>query len=82
MQIIDNNISDIITAYHQIRAAETELHNKWRKPLLSVYAKHRDTYQEQMSEFTKRQAEFNRRMRIGIWMSSALLVLGLLVLPG
>jgi hypothetical protein len=82
MQIADNNISDIIPAYHQIQAAETELHKKWRDPLLSVYATQRETYQAQLSEFNKRRAEFNRRIRIGIWMSSALLLLGLLVLPG
>ncbi len=82
MQIVDNNITDISLAYKKIQAAETELPKKWRDPLLSVYALQHETYQEQLNEFNIRRAEFNRRIRIGIWMSSALLLLGLLVFPG
>lgn len=82
MQIVDNNISDIIPAYHKIQAAENDLLKKWRDPLLSVYARQREKYEHQLDEFTERRAEFNRRIRLGIWLSSALLLLGLLVLPG
>jgi len=82
MQIIDNNISDILPAYNQIQAAENNLLGKWRRPLLSVYARQRAAYEEQLLEYDRRHAEFNRRIRLAIWMSSALLLLGFLVLPG
>ena len=82
MQIIDNKISNIFPAYDQIRTAENDLLSKWRKPLLSVYARQRAAYEDQLAEYNKHRAEFNHRIRLGIWMSSALLILGLLVLPG
>ncbi|MHA2401624.1 MAG: nuclease-related domain-containing protein [Candidatus Kariarchaeaceae archaeon] len=82
MQIIDNQISDIFTAYKQIRAAENDLLSKWREPLLSVYASQREVYESELVESNKRLADFNRRIRLGIWMSAALLLLGFLILPG
>jgi hypothetical protein len=82
MHIIDNQISDIVVGYKQIQAAENDLHGKWREPLLSVYARQREDYENDLREYQKNRSEFNRRLRLGIWMSSALLILGLLVLPG
>jgi len=81
MQIIDNQKSDIVAGYNQIQAAENELHRKWRDPLLSIFARQRENYERDINEYTNIRAEFNRRLRLGIWMSSALLLLGLLVLP-
>jgi hypothetical protein len=82
MHIIDNQKSDIVAGYKQILSAENELQSKWREPLLSVYARQREIYEGELKEYQKIRAEFNRRLRLGIWMSSALLLLGLLVLPG
>jgi hypothetical protein len=82
MQIIDNQISDIFTAYKQIQTAENELQRKWREPLLSVYARQREIYENELKTFKQRRTDFNRRIRLGIWMSAALLLLGFLVLPG
>lgn len=82
MHIIDNQKSDIVAGYKQIQAAENELQRKWRKPLLSVYARQREIYESELQDYQDIRAEFNRRLRLGIWMSSALLLLGLLVLPG
>ena len=81
MHIIDNQNSDIVAGYKHIQAAENELKSKWREPLLSVYARQREIYEGDLKEYQDIRAEFNRRLRLGIWMSSALLLLGLLVLP-
>jgi hypothetical protein len=82
MHIIDNQKSDIVAGYNQIQSAENELQREWRDPLLSVYAQQRENYEKELKEYQDIRAEFNRRLRLGIWMSSALLLLGLLVLPG
>jgi hypothetical protein len=82
MHIIDHQKSDIVAGYNRIQSAENELQSKWRKPLLAVYARQRDIYEGELQEYNDIRAEFNRRLRLGIWMSSALLLLGLLVLPG
>ncbi len=82
MHIIDNHKSDIVAGYRRIQSAENELQSKWRKPLLSVYARQREVYERELMEYQNIRKEFNRRLRLGIWMSSALLLLGLLVLPG
>ncbi|UCE00212.1 MAG: NERD domain-containing protein [Chloroflexota bacterium] len=81
MQIIDNNIIDIIPGYEKIQAAERDLLRKWREPLLAEYSKQRAVYEEQRSDVQAHRKEFNKRLRLGIWLSSALLLLGLLVLP-
>jgi hypothetical protein len=81
MQIIDNQKSDIVAGYNQIQTADHELHRKWRGPLLSVYARQHENYEKDLNEYKNIRAEFNQRLRLGIWMSSALLLLGLLVLP-
>lgn len=80
--IIDNHVTDIISGYERVRAAENELQGKWRAPLLATYARQRAIYEEQLIEYNKRKDEFSRRLRLGVWMASALLILGLLVLPG
>lgn len=82
MHIIDNQLSDIIAGYIQVQAVENDLHGKWREPLLSVYARQREDYENELREYQNNRSEFNRRLRLGIWMSSALLLLGLLILPG
>ena len=82
MQIIDNRISETFTAYKQIQAAEIELQRKWREPLLSVYARQREIYEIELKSYNQRRMDFNRRIRLGIWMSATLLLLGFLILPG
>ena len=81
MQIIDNQISDIREAYVRIQKAENELQSKWRKPLLAVYAQQREEYQKSIERYNRDRTEFRRRLRLGIWMASILLLLGILVLP-
>jgi hypothetical protein len=81
MHIIDNKKSDIAAGYNQIQTASNELHSKWREPLLSVYARERENYEKNLKKYKNIRNEFNRRLRLGIWMSSGLLFLGLLVLP-
>jgi hypothetical protein len=82
MFIIDNNISKITTGYKKIHAAENELHNKWRVPLLTKYANQRSQFESELNQYNERQQVFNQRIRWGILMASLLLALGLLVLPG
>lgn len=82
MLIIDTSISNITAGYKKIHTAENELHSKWRKPLLMKYANQRSKFEIELSEYTQRQQVFKRRIRWGMLMSSLLLALGLLVLPG
>jgi len=82
MQIIDNQISDIVDSYVWIQSAENDLLRKWRKPLLDIYAQQRASYDQELESFDTRKSEFSRKMRVGIWMSSILVLLGVLVLPG
>ncbi|UCD42643.1 MAG: NERD domain-containing protein [Chloroflexota bacterium] len=82
MHIIDNLKSEIIAGYDKIQSAENNLQSEWRDPLLSVYARQREYYEHELQQYQEIRAQFNRRLRLGIWMSSALLLLGLLVLPG
>lgn len=82
MYIVDNRVSDIIAGYRLIQAAEIELHRKWRPRINDVYAKECDLYDQNLAKFHKAQVDFRHRMRQGIWLSSALFILGLLVLPG
>ena len=81
MQLIDNQNSDIREAYVRIQKAENELQSKWRKPLLAVYAQQREEYQKSIERYNRERTEFRRRLRLGIWMASILLLLGILVLP-
>lgn len=82
MQIIDTQISDISEAYLQLQKAENEFQSKWRKPLLTIYARQHKKYEEQLAQNDHQRSEFRRRLRLGIWMASILLLLGFLVLPG
>ena len=82
MQIINNQISEIIQSYVRIQSAENELQSKWRKPLLTIYAQQRARYDHELENFNNQRTVFSRRLRVGIWMSTILLILGILVLPG
>lgn len=82
MQIVDNQISEIIQSYVRIQKAENELQSKWRKPLLAVYAQQREKYEQDLVLYNHQRSEFSRRLRLGIWMATILLLLGILVLPG
>jgi hypothetical protein len=82
MKIVDNRASDIIAGYQHIRTAENTLQSKWRAPLLDVYAKQREIYKLETQKYQKQKLDFRRRLRLGIWLATSLLILGLLVLPG
>lgn len=82
MQIVDNQISDIIKSYVAIQSAENELLSKWRKPLLTIYAQQRAKFEQDLKDYNHQRTEFSRRLRVGIWMATILLILGILVLPG
>lgn len=82
MQIIDNQISEILQSYIRIQKAEHELQSKWRKPLLAVYAQQRDNYEQDLVLYNQQRSEFSRRLKLGIWMATILLALGILILPG
>ena len=82
MQIVDNQVSDIVESYVWVQTAENELLSKWRKPLLDIYAQQRARYEQDAESFVTRKSDFSRKLRVGIWMSSILVLLGILVLPG
>ncbi len=81
MQIVNTHLSDIASGYKRIRQAEVGLQSKWRSLLLARYAEQRAAYEEELNKYNRHRAEFSRRLRLGVWMASALLILGLLVLP-
>ena len=58
------------------------LQSKWRKPLLAVYAQQRENYEKDLELYNLKRSEFRSRLKLGIWMATILLVLGILVLPG
>jgi hypothetical protein len=82
MHILNTHLSDIVSGYERIRQSEIDLQSKWRPQLLATYAGQRAAYEEELEEYNQNRSEFSRRLRLGVWMASALLVLGLLVLPG
>lgn len=81
MLLIDNQITDVLAGYDRIRSAESELLNSWRGPLLALYARQRAQYEAELAIFDQRKTEMLRRIRLGMWLSSAALILGLLILP-
>lgn len=82
MLLIDKNISQITSGYERIKAAENELQNKWRTPLLSKYANQRSNFEIELNEYNERKKIFRRRILWGIVLAGLLLVLGLIILPG
>jgi hypothetical protein len=82
MILVDLTTSDIVSGYNYILSAEERIKSKWRNPLLAAYAKQRKTFEDELAEYEKERFVFIRRIRLGIWLASVLLVLGVLVLPG
>jgi hypothetical protein len=81
MQLINNQITDILAGYERIRQAETEVMKKWRGPLLAHYARQHSAYESALREYQSRHDEMMARIRLGMWLSSAALFIGLLILP-
>ena len=72
MQIVNTHLSDIASGYERIRQAEVGLQSKWRTPLLESYAEQRAAYEEELYKYHRHRADFSRRLRLGVWMASAL----------
>jgi Nuclease-related domain len=81
MQLIDKSIHDILPGYRRIIHADTELLHKWREPLLEIYAKQRSAYEQELSKYRLQKSESLSRIRAGIWLSSLILAIGLIILP-
>jgi hypothetical protein len=81
MILVDKSVIDLVPGYDRVRRAEEELLQRWREPLLAAYAQRRALYDQELAELSQRQADFLARARVGMWLSSALLVLGLLTFP-
>jgi hypothetical protein len=81
MILIDNGLIDLVRGYERILRAETELVQHWREALLAAYTRRRESYELELAEFRQRNADFLARARQGMWLSTALLILGLLVFP-
>ena len=78
MILVDKSVIDLVPGYERVRRAEEELLQRWREPLLAAYARRRALYEQELDELRRRQAEFLARARVGMWLSSALVILGLL----
>jgi len=81
MQLIDNQVTEILQGYDRIQQAESELLKKWRGPLLAYYARQRAVFEEESNKFDIQHSEMMSRIRLGMWLSSAALIIGLLILP-
>jgi len=81
MLLVDPSLTDLVAGYDLLQRKESELNNRWRGRLLAAYAKRRSTYESELKDYRKRKDEFLRRMRIGIWLSSGLFILGLIAMP-
>ncbi|HLE14713.1 MAG TPA: nuclease-related domain-containing protein [Anaerolineales bacterium] len=81
MILIDKGITDLVAGYDRIYQAESILHRRWRQPLLLAYSRRRQVFEAELSESRHRSDEFAARFRIGIWLSSILLILGAVALP-
>ena len=81
MILVDNQLNDLVAGYERILQAEVELLRRWRGPLLAAYARRRAAYESELAEHNRVITEFLSRLRLGIWLSSALLALGILIFP-
>jgi hypothetical protein len=81
MLLVDPSLTDLVSGYDLLQIKESELNNRWRGRLLAAYAKRRSSYEDEITDYRKRKAEFLARMRIGIWLSSGLFILGVVALP-
>lgn len=81
MILVDKSVIDLLPGYERVRRADEELLQRWREPLLAAYARRRALYEGELAELHQRQAEFLARVRVGMGLSSALLLLGLLTFP-
>lgn len=81
MILVEKRLIDLAAGYQLIRQAESALVRRWRGRLLAAYAHRRVEYEREKADRNRRVAEFLARARLGFWLSSASLVLGLLVFP-
>jgi len=81
MILVDKQLTDLVAGYERILQAEVELLHRWRGPLLAAYARRRAAFEAELAEHNRVTTEFLSRLRLGIWLSSALLVLGILIFP-
>jgi hypothetical protein len=81
MILVDKTVIDLVPGFDRVRRAEEELLQRWRESLLAAYARRRELYEGELDELRQRMAEFLTRARVGMWLSSGLMVLGLLTFP-
>jgi hypothetical protein len=81
MILIDKGITDLTSGYDRISQAENMLRRRWRQALLQAYSRRRQIYDEELFAYLKRNNEFRKRFRIGIWLASSLLILGAVAFP-
>lgn len=81
MQLVNNEVTDVWEGYNCIQQAESELLKKWRGPLLAHYARQRTVYEKELNNFKTQHNEMMARIRLGMWLSSSSLIIGLLILP-
>jgi len=81
MRLVDKSITGVMAGYGRILNAENEIIHHWRDPLLEIYSHQRTIYEDQLKEYSRQRSRFLSRIRLGIWLSSAILILGLIILP-
>jgi hypothetical protein len=81
VQLVNKSITEVFAGYSRILNGENEILHHWRDALLDVYAHQRSIYEGKVEEYSRQRSRFLSRIRIGIWLSSGILVLGLIILP-
>jgi len=81
MLLVDKSIREVLAGYLRILSAEQELLRLWRGPFLENFARQRSSYEKELENYRRQRAEFNLRLRTGIWLSASILILGLIILP-
>jgi hypothetical protein len=78
--LISFSLTDLVSGYDYLRAAQQELIHKWRQPLLEGYSRQRRVYDQSSLQVKQNQLQKKRIILVGISIISLLLLSGLAAL--
>jgi hypothetical protein len=81
MILVDKGLMHLVAGYDRISQADTVIRRRWRQPLLLAYSRRREIYEADLTIYRNRSTDFRKRFRIGIWLSSVLLIIGAVAFP-
>ncbi len=80
MYLISLSLTDLISGYDYLRAAQQELIHKWRQPLLEGYTRQRTSYDRSSHQVKNKQVQKKRITLVGTILISLLFLSGLAAL--